>query len=67
MGHKFLENLIEILAPAWRDLEEITEYHLLMVGQISAKKITDRIRKAIEVIIYIITMYLSRAQLICGV
>ena len=39
---------IEILAPAWKELEEITEYHLLMVGQISAKKITDRILNALE-------------------
>jgi len=39
---------IEILAPAWKELEEIAEYRLLMVGQISAKKITDRILHALE-------------------
>ena len=32
-----------MLAPAWQELEEIAEYHLLTVGQISAKKITDKI------------------------
>jgi len=39
---------IEILAAAWRELEEIAQYHLLMVGPISAKKITDRLLDAIE-------------------
>ena len=39
---------IEILVTAWKELEEIAEYHLLMVGQISAKKITDRILDALE-------------------
>jgi toxin ParE1/3/4 len=42
------KNKIEILAPAWKELEEIADYHLLMVGQISAKKITDRILDALE-------------------
>nr|WP_319489318.1 type II toxin-antitoxin system RelE/ParE family toxin [uncultured Caproiciproducens sp.] len=39
---------IEILAPAWRELDEIASYHLLVVGKISAKKITDRILGALE-------------------
>ena len=39
---------IEILVTAWKELEEIADYHLLMVGQISAKKITDRILDALE-------------------
>jgi len=39
---------IEILAPAWKEIEEIAEYRLLMVGQSSAKKITDRILNALE-------------------
>ena len=39
---------IEILAPALKELEEIAEYHLLMVGQISVKKITNRILNALE-------------------
>lgn len=34
---------IELLAPALKELEEITEYHLLMVGSISARKIIDKI------------------------
>ena len=39
---------IEILDPALKELEEIADYHLLMVGQISARKITDRILNALE-------------------
>ena len=39
---------IEILAPAWKELEEIADYHLLMVGKISAATITDRILDALE-------------------
>jgi plasmid stabilization system protein ParE len=39
---------LKILAPAWIEIEEIAEYHLLVVGQISAKKITDRILSALE-------------------
>lgn len=39
---------IEILAPVWRELDELASYHLLMVGKISAKKITDRILVALE-------------------
>ena len=34
---------LEILAPAWAELEEIADYHLVMVGPISAKRITDQI------------------------
>jgi toxin ParE1/3/4 len=39
---------VEILESAWRELEEIADYHLMMVGPISAKKITDRILDALE-------------------
>ncbi|WP_243136753.1 type II toxin-antitoxin system RelE/ParE family toxin [Acetobacterium paludosum] len=39
---------VEILAPALKELEEIAEYHLLVVGRISAKKITDKILNALE-------------------
>jgi toxin ParE1/3/4 len=39
---------IEILAPAWRELEEIADYHLQAVGPLSAKRITDRILDALE-------------------
>lgn len=38
----------EILAPALKELEEIAEYHLLVVGRMSAKKITDKILNALE-------------------
>ncbi len=34
---------IEILAPAWKELLEIADYHLIKVGKNSAKKITDKI------------------------
>ena len=34
---------IELLAPAWFDLDAIAEYHLLVVGTGSARKITDKI------------------------
>ncbi len=39
---------VEILESAWRELEEIADYHLMMVGPISAKKITDRILNALD-------------------
>lgn len=39
---------VEILGSAWRELEEITDYHLMMVGPISAKKITDKILDSLE-------------------
>ena len=39
---------LEILAPAWRELEEIASYHLLMVGPNSARKITDNILDCLE-------------------
>ncbi|WP_415525277.1 type II toxin-antitoxin system RelE/ParE family toxin [Clostridium sp.] len=34
---------LEILAPAWRELDEIASYYLLVVGSASARKITDKI------------------------
>jgi toxin ParE1/3/4 len=39
---------IRILAPAWRELEEIAEYHLRAVGPFSAKRITDRILDSLK-------------------
>ena len=39
---------IEILAPAWKELLEIADYHLIKVGKNSAKKITDKILNALE-------------------
>ncbi len=39
---------VEILAPAWAELNEIAEYHLLAVGVESARNITDRILSSLE-------------------
>ena len=39
---------LEILGIAWKELEEIADYHLLVVGPVSARKITDRILAALE-------------------
>jgi len=39
---------LEILAPAWVELEDIAEYHLRMVGPVSAKSITDQILLSLE-------------------
>ena len=34
---------LKLLAPAWRELEEIASYYLLVVGPESARNITDKI------------------------
>ncbi|MRS05014.1 type II toxin-antitoxin system RelE/ParE family toxin, partial [bacterium] len=39
---------LEILGIAWKELEEIADYHQLVVGPVSARKITDRILDALE-------------------
>lgn len=39
---------VELLAPAWRELEEIADMHLALVGAKSAQKITDRILEDID-------------------
>lgn len=39
---------IEILAPAWRELEEIADMHLSLVGAKSAEKITSKILDTID-------------------
>lgn len=39
---------LDILAPAWAELEEIADYHLIMVGPVSAKNITDQILTSLE-------------------
>lgn len=39
---------LEILAPAWRELEEIADYYLLTVGSRSAQNITDKILGSLE-------------------
>lgn len=38
---------LEILSPAWKELDEIASYHLHVVGPISAREITDRILNAL--------------------
>ncbi len=38
---------LEILSPAWKELDEIASYHLHVVGPISARKITDKILNAL--------------------
>ena len=39
---------IELLAPAWRELEEIADIHLALVGAKSAKSIPDKILDDID-------------------
>jgi len=39
---------VELLNPAWLDLDAISDYHLLEVGPDSARKITDKIITALE-------------------
>lgn len=39
---------LEISEPAWIELLEIADYHLLIVGPKSAKRITDQILKSLE-------------------
>ena len=39
---------LEILAPAWAELEEIADYHVMMVGPRAAKNITDEIILSLE-------------------
>ncbi len=39
---------IEFLPSAWREIDEISSYYLNKVGPKSAKKIFDRILKAVE-------------------
>lgn len=39
---------LEILAPAWKELDEIASYYLLVAGPASARKITDKILDALE-------------------
>ena len=39
---------VELLNPAWLDLDAISDYHLIEVGPDSARKITDKILTALE-------------------
>ena len=39
---------VELLNPAWQDIDAISDFHMSEVGPKSAKKITDKIFSAIE-------------------
>jgi plasmid stabilization system protein ParE len=39
---------VELLNPAWLDLDAISDFHLREVGPASARRITDRILSALE-------------------
>ena len=39
---------VELLAPAWSELEEIADMHIALVGNESAKRITDKILDDID-------------------
>ena len=39
---------VELLSPAWDDLDAIADYHMLAIGPDSARKITDKILLAVE-------------------
>ena len=40
--------IVELLYPAWLDLDAISDYHLYEVGAESARKITDKILTALK-------------------
>ena len=42
------EYQVELLGPAWLDLDAISDFHLSEVGPASARKITDKILNALE-------------------
>ena len=42
------EYRVEILLPAWEDLNQIADFHMKMVGPASAQKIMDEILDAIS-------------------
>lgn len=39
---------VELLNPAWNDLDAISDFHLHEVGPVSAKKIIDKILDSLE-------------------
>ena len=41
---------VQLLAPAWKELDAIAEKHLALVGPQSAEKITTRILDALELL-----------------
>ena len=42
------EYCVEILNPAWNELDAISDFHFIEVGPKSAKKITDKILDSLE-------------------
>ena len=42
------EYSVELLNPAWNDLDAISDFHLFEVGPNSARKITDKILNSLE-------------------
>lgn len=41
---------IEILTPAWRDIDRISDFHLMKVGPQSAERITDQLLDTIDLL-----------------
>lgn len=41
---------VEILTPAWRDIDRISDFHLMKVGPQSAERITDQILDTIDLL-----------------
>ena len=41
---------LEILTPAWQDIDRISDLHLLLVGPQSAQKITDKLLDTIALL-----------------
>ena len=44
------EYKLELLAPAWKELDMIAELHMRLVGQVSAEKITNNILDTLELL-----------------
>ncbi|MBR1864467.1 MAG: type II toxin-antitoxin system RelE/ParE family toxin [Ruminococcus sp.] len=44
------EYTLELLQPAWKELDTIVEIHLRLVGPVSAQKITDKILDTLELL-----------------
>lgn len=41
---------VEILSPAWRDIDRISDHHLMAAGPQSAERITDKLLDTIELL-----------------
>lgn len=42
------EYKVEILPAAWQDIDKIADFHMKMVGAVSAQRITDKILDTLE-------------------